>query len=751
MKYSQQQLKDLSRSYDTINLSVYLTNLRSQAIQSVLIDKQIPENLLDARNTNDIENDTIARRKEFYKYASKLFNYNDGETNQLKIKLNNDGLEYFFLNNYPKILQESKGFRKNTNETIYKITKRLYYREQEDMSIPNKNLKIDANWRTVLTYLFMIINTLKNLKLMALSPESLITVDDRLNRVETLSSVISEVIDPEQYIIDVTGMNSSEFVKYITKVNDTQWYDEKNSESWQSYISNLDPLFSKIQSDQLQNALSSQGSEEEYTGDQSEWDNLIQTLRDYKDVVEEASSNVVDFVSMEKLMYLDVIEKLETLLDFCDQYGENFITALYLKTPNTLQDDIIDTLQSIKNNTQYDISEEYKYLWDTFIGLKPILLDQINSDDITDAIHSIQEDDEQPQDIEETQNVPVMDIPEDTSGGEEESKDDLADNPAPEDIPVDDSQSQPPPPPQSIPRMDINLLNDLNQQKPNKPPPPPPPPTQPPAPPKPKLNFLDDIQNKQGNLKTTTPVDTQPKQKSFLEEIQEKQKKKNSGLSIDEQIQQKKQQQPISIQNELQQRLGKRNSVMAKEDEEDDENETERIKQESLKYKKEEAERKAKEDARNADLKARFKSDKEDKSMSDLDQQNLRKYQIQQKAKSGNFLDDIKNAKLKKSDSLPDIKPSADTKESKSIELSQSLDRMKSNPAFKRLEQKNNDDDDDDWLDGAGFKNSKHYKRVIQMKFPELKALVSKLKLPNPRGCKKKDLQKTLLKYYDSK
>jgi hypothetical protein len=37
---------------------------------------------------------------------------------------------------------------------------------------------------------------------------------------------------------------------------------------------------------------------------------------------------------------------------------------------------------------------------------------------------------------------------------------------------------------------------------------------------------------------------------------------------------------------------------------------------------------------------------------------------------------------------------------------------------------------------------------VNSMKFPELKSMVSKLGLPNPRGCKKKDLQKILKNYF---
>lgn len=616
MKYSQQQLKNISNSYDTINLSVYLTNLRSQALQSVIVDKQVPENLLDARNTNDIENDTIARRKEFYKYASKLFNNNDGEINQLKIKLNNDGLEYFFLNNYPRILQESKGYRKNTNEIIYKITKRLFYREQEDQNILNKNKMIDANWKTVLTYLFIISNTLKNLKLATITPESLTTIDDRLNRIETLSTVLNEVIDPEQYIIDATGMTSNQFVKYITKINDTAWYEEQNNESWQTYINNLDPLLSRINSEQLINALGTQKEEElpdlpKEKIDEFSWELFIEFLTSFKEDIEETSYNLDELISAEKILYLDAIEKLETLLEYANIYQESFIIELFRKSPLILYKSITEILKNTHDT--YGNNPE-KFIFESILNLRKILFDKLNTDEITNTIKSLDTQEEEPQQTEQIQNISV-DNPQVDLSGEEETKGEV------------DIQPPPPPPPPPI----------ISQNQPPPPPPrpnQPPPPQNPPPPPIPKIdrNLLDAISQQQ-NLKRTNRPD-EPKPISFLDQIKLQKPKDENNVSIEEKIQSnKKQQKPTNAFEEgFKNIMAKRNSVITGDNKEEEE-----------------------------------------------------------------------------------------------------------------------DDNNDDWLDGAGFKNSKHYNKVIKMGFPELRALVSKLKLPNPRGCKKKDLQKTLLKYYDSK
>ena len=256
MKYSQQQLNNISDTYDTINMSIYLTNLRSQSIQSVIIDNQIPEDLLDSRNSNDIQNDLIARKNEYYKYSSKLFNKNDAEIRKLQALLNENGLSMFFLENYPRIMQESKGYRMNTSDNIFKLTMRLYNKQQEELNYGNKNKYLKANWQSVLSLLYAIINTLQSLKFSNISPDGEQIINDRIQRIDALTTVLQNVQNPEEFIFGLTGMTSLDLTKYITKINEIEWYNEQlNSEIWKSYVQQFDPFFSYVTNEQMINAL----------------------------------------------------------------------------------------------------------------------------------------------------------------------------------------------------------------------------------------------------------------------------------------------------------------------------------------------------------------------------------------------------------------------------------------------------------------------------------------------------------------
>ncbi len=79
MKYSQQQLENIALAYHRMNMENDLKKLMSDAIQSVIINNQLPEDLLDSRNSNDIENDILARKREYLKYTTKLFSGNSAE------------------------------------------------------------------------------------------------------------------------------------------------------------------------------------------------------------------------------------------------------------------------------------------------------------------------------------------------------------------------------------------------------------------------------------------------------------------------------------------------------------------------------------------------------------------------------------------------------------------------------------------------------------------------------------------------
>lgn len=129
MKYSQEQLKSINKRYRTINNEIQLKDSRAKAIQSIIIDKQLPEDLLDPRNSNDIENDKFAKKALLNKYSREILGTADIE--QFQKDLIDSGVEFTFLNQYPEILRESKNFRKATPDNIINITKRLANRNSQ--------------------------------------------------------------------------------------------------------------------------------------------------------------------------------------------------------------------------------------------------------------------------------------------------------------------------------------------------------------------------------------------------------------------------------------------------------------------------------------------------------------------------------------------------------------------------------------------------------------------------------------------
>ena len=90
MKYSQEQLNNINKRYRTIQNEIKLKDTRAKAIQSVLVDKIIPDDLLDHRNSNDIENDKFARKALLNKYSREILGASDIE--EFQKELINEGM-----------------------------------------------------------------------------------------------------------------------------------------------------------------------------------------------------------------------------------------------------------------------------------------------------------------------------------------------------------------------------------------------------------------------------------------------------------------------------------------------------------------------------------------------------------------------------------------------------------------------------------------------------------------------------------
>lgn len=127
MKYSKEQIRDIDRHYENLKRQIQLTNLRSKGLQSVLVDKIIPESILDKRNSNDIENDKFAETQLFNDYSNDIIK--TGDVYKFQSDIEKGGYVKFFINNFPRIKKEVQMYRIANGKNVFDATKKLFNQE----------------------------------------------------------------------------------------------------------------------------------------------------------------------------------------------------------------------------------------------------------------------------------------------------------------------------------------------------------------------------------------------------------------------------------------------------------------------------------------------------------------------------------------------------------------------------------------------------------------------------------------------
>ena len=214
MKYSQQQLKDINRRYANINRSVKLTNQRANGIQSIIVDQVIPEDLLDARNQNDIENDEFAKRALLNKYSREILG--TGDIYDFQKKLIDSGLEKTFLNQFPEVLKESKNFRKPTVNNVINITQRIYNKNIHELNLLSSNKRRQENNDNLLAILEVISDNLG--QLIQLYPRQQNQIQDQLNRVDATITTAQTVDDPDSFFGSLFGNDSADVADGLNQI-----------------------------------------------------------------------------------------------------------------------------------------------------------------------------------------------------------------------------------------------------------------------------------------------------------------------------------------------------------------------------------------------------------------------------------------------------------------------------------------------------------------------------------------------------
>lgn len=253
MKYSKEQLDIINKRYRTIKDEIQLKNKRAKAIQNVLVDKVIQADLLDNRNSNDIENDKFAKKALLNKLSREILGTADIE--KFQRDLTDEGMEFTFLNQYPEILRESKNFRKATPENIINIVRRLFNRNHSDIFYSSNNqAKRDFN-DSMLKMLQTISQNLE--ELINVYPEYKTRLKDHKDKID--ATIITTDAVGESAIMSSVFKQSPDAVNSALSQIATNTMPDPNSGTLN--IQNIDPtnILSNINQQSLSDAVDNSG------------------------------------------------------------------------------------------------------------------------------------------------------------------------------------------------------------------------------------------------------------------------------------------------------------------------------------------------------------------------------------------------------------------------------------------------------------------------------------------------------------
>jgi hypothetical protein len=199
MLYSREQLKNIERQKANIKRNIEITNLRSKGIQDILVDGQIPHELINEsiRNTNDLENDKFALQAELNKLTSNILK--TGDIYSLQQRLETEGLTKFFIENYPRIVHDSKMYRSPTTNNVLMITKKLF----------NKHLK-ELNYNS--SDVDSLMNTLDHISSMIVAQNDP-NMRDNIQKIDAIRHTAGKVDDAEVFMKSLLGVD--DYLQYL--------------------------------------------------------------------------------------------------------------------------------------------------------------------------------------------------------------------------------------------------------------------------------------------------------------------------------------------------------------------------------------------------------------------------------------------------------------------------------------------------------------------------------------------------------
>jgi hypothetical protein len=162
MRYTEERNREINKKLNSIKRKILITNMKSEAHKLLKNDGKVDDNYKDF---NDLKDDEFKRKALFNEYARKIIG-TYGNITELEERLSLEGsdLIHYFLNNYPRVLQEIKMYSAPTVDNLYNVIRKLYNREVQELDMLDDRNAQDENVQTSLGLLKKISNNLKELR-----------------------------------------------------------------------------------------------------------------------------------------------------------------------------------------------------------------------------------------------------------------------------------------------------------------------------------------------------------------------------------------------------------------------------------------------------------------------------------------------------------------------------------------------------------------------------------------------------------
>ena len=139
MQYSKEQLDIIKQKYADMNTAINIQNKRAKAIQELVVEGKIPQDMLETKTLNDIENNDIAIQDELNNMTSQISKGTKMSPYEIQTLLYKDDLAIIFIKNFPRIVRELKNYKYVSPEIVIDVTRLINNEQKQKLDYNNNN------------------------------------------------------------------------------------------------------------------------------------------------------------------------------------------------------------------------------------------------------------------------------------------------------------------------------------------------------------------------------------------------------------------------------------------------------------------------------------------------------------------------------------------------------------------------------------------------------------------------------------